>query len=104
MATPTTKQLRRTVTAMDSVAQGAFSEIAAIAKLALASLETPAAYADPESMGIVLTLILDKAMGAEDHINSLAEKVGCNYIDQAERRRSDARRQVRKVSLGEVTA
>ena len=103
MATPTTQQLRNAVTEIDTMAQGAFSEIAAIAKLALATLETPAAYIDPESMAILLNAIWGKAIDAENYINVEAEGVGCNYIDQAERRRSDARRKAREAASSGVT-
>lgn len=102
MATPTTQQLCNAVTEIDTMAQGAFSEIATIAKLALASLETPAAYIDPESMATILKAIWGKAMDAADHINAEAEGVGCK--DPVERRRSDARHKAREAALSGVTA
>lgn len=100
MATPTINQLRSTITEMDSLAQGAFSEIATIAKLALASLETPEAYANPERMASVLNAIWDRAVGSEDSINAMAEGVGCNYKDQDMGRRMDARRIAREAVYG----
>lgn len=93
MTAATTDQLRNAITEMDSSAQHAFSQIGAIAELALAALERPDAYSNLESIAQVLIAILEKAMSAEDHINATAEGVGCNYKDPAERRRMDARRQ-----------
>ncbi|NMM13592.1 MAG: hypothetical protein HHJ17_08660 [Rhodoferax sp.] len=104
MATPTTNQLRSTITEMDSASQDAFSEIATIAKLALASLETPDAYTNPECMAIVLNAIFDRAMDVENNINAMAEEVGCNYKDQAQRRRMDARSKARETTSSGVTA
>lgn len=92
MSTPTTDQLCEAVTGMDSMAQGAFSEIAAIAKLALASLETPAAYTNPEVMAYALTAIWNRALDAENCINCIAEGVGCNYKNEAMHLRSAAKR------------
>ena len=98
MATATPDQLREVVTEMDSAAQGAFSEISAIAKLALAYLETPGAYSDFEGLARVLTAIWGKATDAENHINSMAEEVACNYKDQAMYRRMHALRQANATS------
>lgn len=104
MATPTTNQLRSTITEMDSLAQGAFSEISTIAKLALASLETPDAYINPGCMAIVLNAIWDRAVDVENSINAMAEEVGCNYKDEAMGRRMDAQRKARETTSSGVTA
>lgn len=104
MATPTTKQLCNAVTEMDSAAQGAFSEIATIAKLTLASLETPEAYTNPESLATVLNAIFDRATDAENSINAMAEDVGCNYKSQSMNRRMDARRKAHEATSSGVTA
>lgn len=91
MAAATPAQLRKAITEMDSMAQGAFSEIATMAKLVLASLETPKGCDDIESIAYVLTAIFGKALEAENSINSMAEDVACNYKDQAMLRRWDAK-------------
>lgn len=98
MATPTTNQLREAITEIDSMSQGAFSEIAALAKLALASLETPAAYDDPEGMVYVLSAIREKAKATENLINCAAEDVGCNYKDEAMYRRWAAQSKASKTA------
>lgn len=85
---------------MDSASQDAFSEIATIAKLALASLETPAAYISPESMAHALTAIWSKALDIENHITCMAEEVDCSYKDEAMGRRMDAQRKAREAVHG----
>lgn len=91
-ASASIERLRDAITEIDSMSQSAFSEIATIAKLALASLEKPEAYKNPEAMAHVLQAIWGKALDAENYINCIAEQVGCNYIDNAERRRWAAQR------------
>lgn len=99
MAAATPAQLREAITEMDSMAQGAFSEIATMAKLALASLETPKGCDDIESIARVLSFICSKALDAENYINSMAEDVACNYKDQAMQRRWDAKRKAGEVAI-----
>lgn len=94
MSTATPEQLREAITEIDSMSQGAFSEIATIAKLALASLETLAGCDDVDGIARVLSAIRAKALDAENYINSMAEGVACNYKDEAMLRRWDARRKV----------
>ena len=101
---PTTKQLCEAVTEMDSASQSAFTEIATIAELALLSLETPEAYVNPECLAIVLKAIRNKALDAENHINSTVEEVECNYKSQSRNRRMDARRQAKKATSNKVTS
>ena len=83
--------LRQTMTLIDSLAQDGFSEIAAVAKLALAALETPDGYRHPENIAWALSAIWAKAEQIEAFINNEAEKVGCNYVNDSQRRRWDAR-------------
>lgn len=91
-ATPKDVQkLRDTVEFMDSLAQGGFSEISAIAKLALAQLEHPDGYRHPENIALALSAICGKADDIMNCINSEAEQVGCNYVDDALSRRQAAR-------------
>ena len=85
------KTLRDTVEFMDSLAQDGFSEISAIAKLALAQLEHPDGYLHPEIIAQALRAIWGKADNIANCINSEAEQVGCNYVDPALTRRQAAR-------------
>lgn len=100
MATPTTEKLREAISEMDCASQGAFSEIATIAKLALASLETPNAYIDPECIAVVLAALWGKALDAENHINGLASEVGCSYKDQKMILRWDAKSKADAALIG----
>lgn len=98
MSKATTEQLRSTITDMDAMAQGAFSEIASMASLALLALEQPGTYATNgrglDDVAAMLTAIKSKALDIENCINATAEGVGCNYVDDAQRRRWDAQRKV----------
>lgn len=91
--TATPDQLREAITLMDQISQGAFSEIAVIARLALASLKTPAGYSNIDDIFHVLTAISNKAVETENYLNSTAEEVGCHYKDVAMLSRWDARRE-----------
>lgn len=92
MTTATLDQLSNAITEMDGMAQGALNEIGVIADLALASMKTPDAYRNPEIFATVLSAIWSKAFDAKNCINSMAEDVGCNYINEERRSRWDAKR------------
>lgn len=96
MTTVTHQKLKDAVEMMDGAAQDALSEIAAIAKLALASMENPATCDDSCTIAHVLGAIRSKALDAENCINAYAEEVGCHYVDQAQLRRWAAERQARE--------
>lgn len=99
MSTPvTTEQLCNAVTEIDRMSQGAFSEIATIANMALAALEKPESCTDTEGMATVLKAIFERAVDAEDDINGKAEEVGSNYKDPSECRRADARFKAREAT------
>ena len=87
---PEVQKLRNAVEFMDCLSQGGFSEIASIAKLALSSLETPDGYRHLDNIANALKAIWGKADDIQNCINSQAEEVGCNYVDDAQRRRWDA--------------
>ncbi len=89
-------KLRRVVQEMDSLSQGGFARIAAVAKLALSRLETPAGHQHIEDIANVLELIWGTADDMQNCINHAAETVGCNYVDEHEGRRWEARRQARE--------
>lgn len=82
-STPCTdlRRLQAAITSMDACAQDAFSEISAIAKLAMMAMETPDGYRHPETIVSALRAIWGKADVAQDSINYEAEEVGCGYID-----------------------
>lgn len=96
--TPSTdiRRLQAAVYDMDCLAQGGFSEISAIAKLALAAMETPDGYRHPETIAQALRAIWGKADDIENCINCEAEEVGCNYRDPNTQRRYAAARAVRE--------
>lgn len=75
-------RLQAAITDMDCLAQSGFSEISAIAKLALAALETPDSYTNLEIIAQALRAIWVKADDIENCVNFAAEQVGCNYKDQ----------------------
>ncbi|AST27437.1 hypothetical protein [Ralstonia pseudosolanacearum] len=87
-----TQDLRYTINTIDAMSQSGFSEIAAIAGLALSRLETPEGYLHLEDIAYALQAIRNKARDIENCINAEAESVGCNYKDAAQRRRFAAHR------------
>lgn len=96
MENATIEQLRNAVTEMDGLAQSGFSEIAAIARLALYAMENPMMSNDLDVFAIAFNAIWSKAKDIENCINVTAETVGCNSVDEAQRRRWDAQWQKRK--------
>lgn len=84
------ERLRATVQVMDCMSQGGFSRIAAIADLAMRSLETTYGAVYLENVVAALKIIRLDAIATRDTITAEARKVGCGYIDAAERRRQDA--------------
>jgi hypothetical protein len=89
-------QLQAAITDMDNLAQCGFSEISAIAKLALAALETPDGHKFHENIALALQAIWGRANDAENCINYRAEQVGCNWRDPASERRYAAAREAHK--------
>ena len=84
---PTVPQLRDAIESMDSLSESGFSEIASIAKMALAYLETPNVALHVEDIANALSAIQGKAEDIKNCINYQAEEVGCNYVDEAKIRR-----------------
>ena len=84
-------QLKVTVTTIDNLSQDGLSEISALAGMALKLMETEAAYLWPESIAQVLNAIKGRSEDLENLIGCEAERVGCNYIDEALARRREAR-------------
>ncbi len=87
---PNAPRLRMAVETIDNLSQDGFSDISAIAQLALHWLESPRGCANLEVIAQALTLIHGKASDIKDCINAEAEAVGCNYTDPALTRRRRA--------------
>ena len=95
----TLEQLRNAVNEMDGLAQSGFGEIASLARLALLAMEQPKNYANGfgmDAVADVLSAITNRAFDINNCINVTAERVGCNYVDDAQRRRWDAQREAGK--------
>ena len=90
--TATAQALRTAIGDMDALSQEGFSEIAAIASLTLRSMEHPDAYEHMDDIALALRAICGKAQSIMDSINCRAEELEANHVDDAERRRSAARR------------
>jgi len=84
------RQLRSAVENMDGLAQEGFSQIAAIAKLALSHMETPHGWQHPEAIAQALEAIQGKAEVQNDCISHEAHEVGCAFADAARLRRFKA--------------
>lgn len=88
--TPSVKELQNACSFMDALSQSALSEIGAIAQLALVSLETPEGHGHVERLAFAFKAIWNRADDTMKCINAEAEQVGCNHVDEAERRRMRA--------------
>lgn len=95
---PDVKRLQGVIGDMDSLSQAGFSEISAIARLALVALETPEGRSDMEIIAQALISIHSKACDIENVINYQAEEVGCNYRNPNTARRYAAARALREVN------
>lgn len=84
--------LRTAVQSIDSLSQAGFSEIATIAKFALAWLETPEGYRHTDNIAYALRAIWNTADDIQNCINVQADEVGCGHVDDAQQRRWEARR------------
>lgn len=84
-------RLRATVYDIDALSQQGFGHISAIARLAMISMEVAASSQDLECLAKALDAIVSIAGDIQNCINSVAEDVGCNFIDSAEHRRMAVR-------------
>lgn len=91
--------LRDVVELLDGLAQEGLEEINAIASLALAYMENPNSYNHTENLAHALIAIRGRAQMTMSCINSEAEGVGCNHVNQANRRRVLARSKFEGVML-----
>jgi len=91
-ATPTATpaELADCICSMDGLAHEGFSQIAAIAQLALLQLETANAGQRMETIARALEAIQSRAEYQNDCIHSMAEDTGCACVDVARLRRYQA--------------
>ena len=94
---PTTEQLCTVINEIDSASQSAFGAIAALCRLALASLETSEGVQDIESLAQLFDVIRDKAIDTENYINAEAE--GVVAITRTWRLAAGVRHDAKPVSL-----
>ena len=90
MSNQTENQLRDTIEEMDGLSQEGFTQIAAMAKLALLSFEQPDMYKNRLALGdlaTLLSIIRSTATDFQNCINVTAERMGCNSVDKAQQRR-----------------
>lgn len=86
------EKLRNKIRELDCLSQSAFSQIAALAKLALKSLEVPDPHGhNLESLARAFEMIWTTAETTENNINGEAEEVGCHFIDERLQLRMEAR-------------
>ncbi|PHV11505.1 hypothetical protein [Chitinimonas sp. BJB300] len=97
---PEIHQLRNAVKSMDRLSQDGLSEMTAIARLALAWLETPDSYQHMDNIAYALQMIWGKADDIQNSINAQAEEVGCHYVDDARHRRWNAQRAALTSAVG----
>jgi len=87
--TPELLRLKLAVTEVDTLAQRAFTKIAAVADLALAALESP--RCDLEHVAAALSTLVELAESGENEVNATAERVGCNFCNVHESLRRERR-------------
>ena len=78
------KRLRLAITDIDSLSQSGFSDISAIAKMALLWLEHPDKAKHTDVISQALKLIWYRADDSENSINCEAEQVGCNWAPRTQ--------------------
>lgn len=96
MTNVTIDLLTQAVEEIDGLSQAGFSEIASISRLALAAMENPKSCNNLDAFAHAFEAIAYKAEDIENCINATAERVGGNHVDEPQRRRWAAQRQVRE--------
>lgn len=86
-------RLRSSIKEIGALADDGFSEIEAIALLALSALEAPATYNNLETIALALRNIASTAQRVWNCVGAEAEHIGCGYVDDAQQRRYAARSQ-----------
>jgi len=94
-STHSSASLQDTIQTIDGLAHEGFSGIAAVARLALLSLETPEGQSNSECLASAFRMILEKADTIQNCINSEAERAGAAFIDESARKRAQAYREAK---------
>lgn len=84
------RELYGTIHDMDALAQEGLAEIIAIAKLALAAMESPTNHPDMSTIARIFSTIWLKAEHLQSCIAGEANGVGCASEDEAATRRTKA--------------
>lgn len=87
--------LKQVIERMDCASQGAFNDIAAIARLALLALESPHGCRDTRSLAAALVAIEDRANTGWHLVNNEAVDAECGYTDLEALRRAIAQTDAR---------
>ncbi|KVC77161.1 hypothetical protein WI76_17585 [Burkholderia ubonensis] len=81
------QELRNQIESIDSMCQVKLEQITALTTTLLRAMETPEFWRFPNTLRDVVGLIQHTADDLSNYVNSVAEEVGCNYIDELERAR-----------------
>lgn len=84
------EKIRMEISDIDALSQEVCGQMAAVARLALASLETPEGIMDIDVIARALSLIQEKASALSNDINCSAERLGAAYTDEGVARRYQA--------------
>lgn len=84
------KALEEAIHTMDGLATHGLRQIAGIAKLALAALEAPATYSNPENLAQTLNAIWWIAEHTDQCFSDTAKEAGSDYQDKSAERRCAA--------------
>jgi hypothetical protein len=84
------QQLSNALSQVDRLVQQGCAEMASIAQLALAWLETPEGHRQFDVVAHALQTIRNGAEALADYAGTEAREMGCGYDDPAEQRRSEA--------------
>lgn len=82
--------LREALGEVDLVANAELSEIGMIARLALAAMELPRTARALEMFAVAFQAIARKASSLDNDLNCIAERCGCNFVDDERAARSAA--------------
>lgn len=89
-------RLQVAINTISGLADESLPQIAAIAKLALAYLETPEGYQHPDNVAHALRAIWASADVLHNDIGYEAEQIGCERSDENQQRRWEAQRMYRE--------
>ncbi len=85
-----TNVLREALGEVDLFAHAELTEIATIARLALAAMELPRTAQAHEMFAVAFQAIASKASSLNNDLNCIAERCGCNFVDEERAARSAA--------------